>query len=123
MYRRYGGIREWIQEEHKMKQELTMKQFLEEYEDEFREFAFETIREYAKDYFDGYTVRSEEDIDEVFENNREELLIQFLDEKELKILKVSKQDLDDICVVCGVYVVEGKHVCNNCRSRGDAYEE
>lgn len=62
-------------------------------------------------------LRSEEDIEGVLENNREELLEQFIEEKGL----VRGLDLDDICVVCGVYVAEGSHVCNSCR-RG-AYEE
>ena len=105
-----------------MKRLLTMEQFLEEYEDEFREFACETIWEHAEDYFDGYTAWSEEDIEEVLEHNREELLMEFLDEKGFKILE-EKKGLDDICVVCGVYVGEGKHVCNNCTRGKDTYEE
>lgn len=32
-------------------------------------------------------------------------------------------NLDDICVVCGVYVAEGTHICSSCRRGADAYEE
>lgn len=82
-----------------MKQSLTMKQILERYEDEFREFA-------------------------CGENNREELLEQFIEKKGFRLRKVGNIDLDDICVVCGVYVAEGAHVCSHCRRRGgDEYEE
>lgn len=31
--------------------------------------------------------------------------------------------LDDTCVVCGVYVGEGSHVCSHCRRKAYAYEE
>lgn len=56
-----------------------------------------------------------------YNNNVYTSFIEWAKENGLKILKVERRYLDDICVACGAYVAEGSHICNNCIR--DAYEK
>lgn len=96
-----------------MRKTWTSEELIEKFGDEFNEFAREEVMEHQSDYLDGYTTRTEEDVDEVIEFNKEKILDLFIDEKGLKL--EGRLIDDDTCVLCGAYVEEGSHVCKACK--------
>lgn len=69
------------------KRQMTIEEFWDEYEVLFMDMAYETIMTNSEEYFDGYTMWTDEDYEEVFENHKDELLSVFLDEYNIEIVE------------------------------------
>ena len=67
-----------------MKKRMTRKQFKELFEEEIKDFGYESIRE-NEDYFDGYPYVNEEFEEEIFDSNYEEFVDELAEELGVEI--------------------------------------
>lgn len=69
------------------KRQMTIEEFWDEYENLFMDTSYEIIMSNSEEYFDGYTMWTDEDYEEVFEGHKDELLSDFLDEYNIEIVE------------------------------------
>lgn len=67
------------------KKRMTKQEFLNEYSDEFNDYATEVVLNNSEDYFDGYTAWTYNDVAEAIEGNEEDLIDDFIEFHELNI--------------------------------------
>jgi hypothetical protein len=64
---------------------ISRDDFYKQFEGEIREYAEEEMVEHKDTYFDGYPTINDEVVEEVFQNNLDEFIIEFAKTKGIKI--------------------------------------